>query len=111
MGVALHVEQVVRSGAEQGNKPPMIWSLYLIFLSPLNIIIIIVYYKSSVIIAEHLNSLIGKDKQTYTEMQSAKEKLKNTASAAKEHVDIYKAKLDEKVMFCMLAFKLFHACS
>ncbi|KAK4260256.1 hypothetical protein QN277_003398 [Acacia crassicarpa] len=30
-------------------------------------------------------------------MQSAKEKLSNMASAAKEHVDIYKAKIDEKV--------------
>ncbi|XP_061361455.1 late embryogenesis abundant protein 6-like [Gastrolobium bilobum] len=29
-------------------------------------------------------------------MQSSKEKLKNVASAAKEQVDIYKAKIDEK---------------
>ncbi|TKY55563.1 seed maturation protein [Spatholobus suberectus] len=29
-------------------------------------------------------------------MQSSKEKLRNMASAAKEHVDIYKAKIDEK---------------
>ncbi|KAJ1428953.1 Late embryogenesis abundant protein [Sesbania bispinosa] len=29
-------------------------------------------------------------------MQSSKEKLKNVASAAKEHVDVYKAKIDEK---------------
>ncbi|KAM1034103.1 hypothetical protein ACFX13_038281 [Malus domestica] len=31
-------------------------------------------------------------------MQSAKEKLSNMASAAKEHVDIYKAKAQEKVV-------------
>ena len=31
------------------------------------------------------------------EMQSAKEKLSNMASAAKQHIDIYQAKLDEKV--------------
>lgn len=30
-------------------------------------------------------------------MQSSKEKMKNMASAAKEQVDIYKAKIDEKV--------------
>ncbi|KAK7263314.1 hypothetical protein RJT34_30902 [Clitoria ternatea] len=29
-------------------------------------------------------------------MQSSKEKLKNVAAAAKEHVDVYKAKIDEK---------------
>ncbi|KAK7330891.1 hypothetical protein VNO77_25097 [Canavalia gladiata] len=29
-------------------------------------------------------------------MQSSKEKLQNVAAAAKEHVDIYKAKIDEK---------------
>ncbi|XP_027345018.1 late embryogenesis abundant protein 18 [Abrus precatorius] len=29
-------------------------------------------------------------------MQSSKEKLRNVAAAAKEHVDIYKAKIDEK---------------
>ncbi|XP_054809939.1 late embryogenesis abundant protein 6-like isoform X3 [Prosopis cineraria] len=29
-------------------------------------------------------------------MQSTKEKLSNMASAAKEHIDIYKAKIDEK---------------
>ncbi|KAF7809991.1 seed maturation protein [Senna tora] len=29
-------------------------------------------------------------------MQSSKEKLSNMASAAKQHVDIYKAKIDEK---------------
>lgn len=30
-------------------------------------------------------------------MRSAEEKLKNMASAAKEHADVFKAKLDEKV--------------
>lgn len=32
-------------------------------------------------------------------MQSSMEKLKNKASAAKEQADIYKAKIDEKVIF------------
>jgi len=31
-------------------------------------------------------------------MQSAKEKLTNMASSAKEHVNIYKAKVEEKVI-------------
>jgi hypothetical protein len=31
-------------------------------------------------------------------MQSAKEKLSNMASSAKEHVNIYKAKVEEKVI-------------
>lgn len=38
-------------------------------------------------------------------MQSTKEKLSNMASAAKEHVDVYKAKIDEKVpLFYFLIF-------
>ena len=37
-------------------------------------------------------------------MHSAQEKLSNAASAVKEHVDIYKAKIEEKVVSL---FKLF----
>lgn len=43
-------------------------------------------------------------KKKKKQMRSAEEKLKNMASAAKEHTEIFKAKLDEKVRAKMQPF-------
>ena len=44
-----------------------------------------------------INVIETRERERETKMQAAKEKVSNMASSAKEHVEIYKAKVEEKV--------------
>lgn len=55
-------------------------------------------------IIQSLDFLSVRGRERLRKMQSAKEKVSNMASSAKEHVNIYKAKAEEKVYIYIYIF-------